>query len=89
MYADNPDDTSDLQSYFDSHYDPTIPNSAYPITPITPSSSLYLPKHLHSWREQTLHRKRSISDVAAPFRGLKLSVFQFNDVVNLSIFIQQ
>jgi hypothetical protein len=89
MYADNPDDTSHLQTYFDDHYDPIIPTSAYPITPITPSSPYYMPKHLHSWRDRTITRKRSISDVAVPFRGLKLSVFQFNDIVNLSLFTRQ
>ena len=76
MYADNPDDTSHLQAYFDKHYDPEIPNSAYPTTPLTPTIQRYAPKHLHSFfeRENTINRKRSISDVAAPFRGLKLSV---------------
>lgn len=76
MYADNPEDTSHLQSYFDSHYDPAIPTSAYPTTPTTPTTPRYAPKYLHSqvWREQTITRKRSISDTAMPFRGLKLSV---------------
>lgn len=76
MYADNPEDTAQLQLYFDIHYDPTMPASAYPTTPITPATPRYIPKHLHAavWREQTLSRKRSISDTAVPFRGIKLSV---------------
>jgi len=75
-YADNPDDTSHLQLYFENYYDPSLPTSAYPTTPITPSTPRYVPKHLHSqvWRDQTLRRKRSVSDTAVPFRGLKLSV---------------
>src|SRR5271154_3399345 len=76
-YADNPEDTSQLQLYFDNHYDPMMPTSAYPTTPLTPTISRYAPKHLHSqiWRQQTISRKRSISDTAVPFRGLKLSVY--------------
>lgn len=76
MYADNPEDTSQLQLYFDNHYDPAMPTSAYPTSPVTPTTPRYAPKHLHSqiWREQTINRKRSISDTAVPFRGLKLSV---------------
>lgn len=75
-YADDPDDTSHLQLYFDTHYDPIIPTSAYPTTPETPTTMRYTPKHFHSQilREQTINRKRSISDTAVPFRGLKLSV---------------
>lgn len=75
-YADNPEDTSQLQLYFDNHYDPMMPTSAYPTTPTSPIIPQYAPKHLHSqiWREQTISRKRSISDTAVPFRGLKLSV---------------
>jgi hypothetical protein len=76
MYADNPEDTTELQYYFDTHYDPTMPTSAYPTTPITPTTPRYVPKHLHSggWRDQTLSRKRSFSDTAVPFRGIRLSV---------------
>lgn len=76
MYADNPHDTSHLQLYFDNHYDPIIATSAYPTTPETPTTLRYTPKHFHSQilREQTINRKRSISDTAVPFRGLKLSV---------------
>ena len=80
MYADNPDNTTPLQLYFDNHYDPTMPTSAYPTTPLTPTTPpRYMPKHLHShvWKDQTLGRKRSISDTAVPFRGLKLSVFSY------------
>jgi len=75
-YADNPNDTSQLQLYFDTHYDPTIPTTMYPTTPITPATPRYAPNHLYSQmpREQTISRKRSVSDTAAPFRGLKLSV---------------
>jgi len=78
MYADNPNHTAQLQLYFDTHYDPTMPTSAYPISPLSPMASTpgYVPKHLQSgvWRDQTLSRKRSISDTAVPFRGIKLSV---------------
>lgn len=78
MYADNPEDTSHLQLYFDTHYDPIIPTSADPTAPETPTTMRYAPKHFHPQmlREQTINRKRSISDTAVPFRGLKLSVFQ-------------
>jgi len=78
MYADNPNNTAQLQLYFDAHYDPTMPRSAYPTSPLSPPATmpLYVPKHLHSgvWKGQTLNRKRSISDTAVPFRGIKLSV---------------
>ena len=78
-YADNPDDTSNLELYFDTHYNPEIPMSAYPVTPNSPPTR-YPPMHLHP-RDRTITRKRSVSDTAGPFRGLKLSVCRLEELI--------